>query len=201
MAPDFDCGTSGCGVPSDDLEKAISGTQHATASAFGGFGGSGSATATTNYGTMHLYSQFTNAGGASAFGWFHDDVDIAPNLAPGTLVDVTFSILVEGSVLGTGTTTNGSGPELHKFCESGKPVSLPANMGQGCQSFSFKRTFLGAFVIDAACASALAATSSAVHGLVRGDYDINWNLGLPGGFVLVGPTLRIDLEVQAVHKA
>jgi polyisoprenoid-binding protein YceI len=37
--------------------------------------------------------------------------------------------------------------------------------------------------------------------LVRGDYDINWNLGLPGGFVLVGPTLRIDLEVQAVHKA
>jgi polyisoprenoid-binding protein YceI len=37
--------------------------------------------------------------------------------------------------------------------------------------------------------------------LVRKDYDINWNLGLPGGFVLVGPTLRIDLEVQAVHKA
>ncbi len=37
--------------------------------------------------------------------------------------------------------------------------------------------------------------------LVRGDYDINWNLGLPGGFVLVGPTLRIDLEVQAVRRA
>jgi acyl transferase domain-containing protein/acyl carrier protein len=28
------------------------------------------------------------------------------------------------------------------------------------------------YVIDAACASALAATSSAVHGLVRGDYDV-----------------------------
>jgi polyisoprenoid-binding protein YceI len=43
---------------------------------------------------------------------------------------------------------------------------------------------------------ALTATAQ----LVRGDYDINWNLGLPGGFVLVGPTLRIDLEVQAVRK-
>jgi polyisoprenoid-binding protein YceI len=42
---------------------------------------------------------------------------------------------------------------------------------------------------------ALTATAQ----LVRGDYDINWNLGVPGGFVLVGSTLRIDLEVQAVR--
>jgi polyisoprenoid-binding protein YceI len=44
----------------------------------------------------------------------------------------------------------------------------------------------------------IALTASAQ--LVRRDYDLNWNLGLPGGFVLVGPTLRIDLEVQAVQK-
>jgi polyisoprenoid-binding protein YceI len=36
--------------------------------------------------------------------------------------------------------------------------------------------------------------------LARQDYEINWNMGLPGGLVVVGPTLRIDLEVQAVHQ-
>jgi polyisoprenoid-binding protein YceI len=34
--------------------------------------------------------------------------------------------------------------------------------------------------------------------LARRDFEINWNMGLPGGLVLVGPTLRIDLAVQAV---
>jgi hypothetical protein len=29
---------------------------------------------------------------------------------------------------------------------------------------------------------------------------MNWNMGLPGGFVLVGPTLQVDLEIQAVRK-
>jgi hypothetical protein len=72
----------------------------------------------------------------------------------------------------TATTTNGSGPELHKFCESGKPVSLPANMGQGCQSFSFKRTFLGAFVIDAACAEGPVATR--MHMTISGDFNTSY---------------------------
>jgi polyisoprenoid-binding protein YceI len=36
--------------------------------------------------------------------------------------------------------------------------------------------------------------------LARRDFEINWNMGLPGGLVLVGPTLRIDLEIQAVRS-
>ncbi|NJC71697.1 YceI family protein [Planosporangium thailandense] len=36
--------------------------------------------------------------------------------------------------------------------------------------------------------------------LARKDYEMNWNMGLPGGFVLVGPTLRIELEIQAVRQ-
>jgi len=36
--------------------------------------------------------------------------------------------------------------------------------------------------------------------LVRRDFEINWNMGLPGGLVVVGPTLRIDLDVQAVRE-
>jgi polyisoprenoid-binding protein YceI len=43
---------------------------------------------------------------------------------------------------------------------------------------------------------ALVATTQ----LARRDYEINWNMGLPGGLVLVGPTLRIDLQVQAVRQ-
>ncbi len=34
--------------------------------------------------------------------------------------------------------------------------------------------------------------------LDRRDYEMGWNIGLPGGLLLVGPTLRIDLDVQAV---
>jgi polyisoprenoid-binding protein YceI len=36
--------------------------------------------------------------------------------------------------------------------------------------------------------------------LARGDYEINWNMGLPGGLTLIGPTLRIDLDIQAVRE-
>ncbi|HEV7897478.1 MAG TPA: hypothetical protein VGP31_06495, partial [Planosporangium sp.] len=43
---------------------------------------------------------------------------------------------------------------------------------------------------------ALVATTQ----LARRDYEINWNMGLPGGLVVVGPTLRIELEVQAVRQ-
>jgi polyisoprenoid-binding protein YceI len=37
--------------------------------------------------------------------------------------------------------------------------------------------------------------------LARGDYEINWNMGLPGGLTLIGPTLRIDLDIQAVRES
>ncbi len=34
--------------------------------------------------------------------------------------------------------------------------------------------------------------------LDRRDYEMGWNIGLPGGLLLVGPTLRIEVDVQAV---
>lgn len=30
------------------------------------------------------------------------------------------------------------------------------------------------------------------------DYDIIWNMGLPGGLTLMGPTVRISLDILAV---
>jgi polyisoprenoid-binding protein YceI len=41
---------------------------------------------------------------------------------------------------------------------------------------------------------------SATTQLARADYEINWNMGVPGGLLVVGPTLRIDLQVQAVRQ-
>lgn len=43
---------------------------------------------------------------------------------------------------------------------------------------------------------ALTATTQ----LARRDFEINWNMGLPGGLVVVGPTLRVDLDIQAVRQ-
>lgn len=42
------------------------------------------------------------------------------------------------------------------------------------------------------------AAFSATAQLNRKDFEMNWNMGLPGGMLLVGPALRIDLDVQAV---
>jgi polyisoprenoid-binding protein YceI len=43
---------------------------------------------------------------------------------------------------------------------------------------------------------ALTATTE----LHRADWDLTWNMGLPGGLTLIGPTLRVDLDIQAVHN-
>ena len=41
---------------------------------------------------------------------------------------------------------------------------------------------------------ALTATAQ----LARRDFAINWNMGVPGGFLVVGPTLKVELDIQAV---
>jgi polyisoprenoid-binding protein YceI len=35
--------------------------------------------------------------------------------------------------------------------------------------------------------------------LARRDYEISWNMGLPGGMTVVGPTLQIDLDIEALQ--
>jgi polyisoprenoid-binding protein YceI len=43
--------------------------------------------------------------------------------------------------------------------------------------------------------------ATATGQLARSDYEITWNMGLPGGLTLIGPTLRLDLDIQAVREA
>lgn len=40
--------------------------------------------------------------------------------------------------------------------------------------------------------------ATATTQLHRSDYEINWNMGLPGGLTLIGPTLRVELDIQAI---
>ena len=36
--------------------------------------------------------------------------------------------------------------------------------------------------------------------LARDDYAMRWNMGLPGGLTVLGPTLMVGLQVQAVRR-
>lgn len=42
---------------------------------------------------------------------------------------------------------------------------------------------------------------SATTTLNRRDFEMDWNMGIPGGLLLLGPTLTIDLDVQAVLQS
>ena len=67
------------------------------------------------------------------------------------------------------TTTNGAAAEVHKICESGKPLSAPPSMSKGCSTLTFKRTFLGGFAIDADCADGPVAMK--MHMTASGDFN------------------------------
>ena len=97
VSPSFSCAIPGC-APVDDIEEGSTGPQHAEGFAIGGFDGVGSATADVDYGAMHLYGHFINQGNAGGFGQNTDLLTFtAPGVATGTLIDVTFGMLVEGN--------------------------------------------------------------------------------------------------------
>ena len=56
-------------------------------------------------------------------------------------------------------------------CETGETM-IPKDIGKACSQFVFKRTFLGAIVIDAVCAMGGASTTMhmTIHGDFNGDY-------------------------------
>jgi len=97
VAPNFSCPDPGC-APVDDIEEASSGPQHAEGSAIGGFDGSGSASADVDFGAMHLFAHFLNSGHATGYGENRDLLTFtAPGVATGTLIQVTFKVLVDGN--------------------------------------------------------------------------------------------------------
>jgi hypothetical protein len=104
VSPSFSCPIpmAGC-APVDNIVQASSGPVHADGFAIGGFGGMGSATADVDFGAMHLYGHFVNQGNASGLGQITDLLTFsAPGVATGTLIQVTFGMLVEGGIDGVG---------------------------------------------------------------------------------------------------
>jgi hypothetical protein len=82
------------------------------------------------------------------------------------------------------TTTNGAEAEVHRFCSSGKPVSAPQAMGKGCATFSFKRTVLGAFVVDADCAEG--PVQSKMHMTASGDFKSTYTTDSQASIIVQG---------------
>ncbi|MDB5423976.1 MAG: motif putative anchor domain protein [Phenylobacterium sp.] len=100
ISPSFSCAIPGC-APVDNIVQASTGPVHADGFAIGGFGGVGSATSDVTFGAMHLYGHFANQGNAGGTGQIRDLLTFG-GVAPGTLVDVTFGLLVEGGIDGVG---------------------------------------------------------------------------------------------------
>jgi hypothetical protein len=90
----------------------------------------------------------------------------------------------ESTTVTTSATSNGAGPEVHRFCSSGKPIAPPSQMGHGCSTFSFKRTFLGAIVIDAACAEGPVA--SKLHMTASGDFNSTYTTDSQASIIVQG---------------
>lgn len=90
----------------------------------------------------------------------------------------------ETTTLTNSATSHGSGPEIHHYCSSGKAVSVPAERGHGCSTYSFKRTFLGAVVIDAECAEG--PISSKMHMTASGDFNSSYTTDSQVSLIMQG---------------
>ena len=84
----------------------------------------------------------------------------------------------------TVSTTNGEAPETRRFCSSGKPLAPPKNESHACSTFSFKRTLLGAIVVDADCAEGPVA--SKMHMTVSGDFNSSYTTDTQASIIMQG---------------
>jgi hypothetical protein len=67
--------------------------------------------------------------------------------------------------------SNGQAPTTSHFCDTGKPIDL-TSVTKNCSTFTIKRTFLGALVTDASCASG--PVSSTMHMTISGDFNSSY---------------------------
>ena len=81
------------------------------------------------------------------------------------------------------SSNDGGKPDVSTHCETGETIK-PPSLDKACSRFSFKRTVLGAIVIDATCGQNGAV--STMHMSIHGDYnagivgDSQVSLTLPG---------------------
>jgi len=111
----------------------------------------------------------TAAGGAANTATAGAPGAAAPASGPDVAIQAADMPRLKAGYWESTTTTNGAEAEVHKICESGKPLSAPPSMGKGCAALTFKRTFPGGFVIDANCADGPVAMK--MHMTASGDFN------------------------------
>jgi hypothetical protein len=67
------------------------------------------------------------------------------------------------------SSTNGGPPHTSQSCYHGEPFKMNEHPVPGCTGLVLKRTFLGDYVMDAACGSQ-GGLSSSMHMVVHGDF-------------------------------
>jgi hypothetical protein len=68
------------------------------------------------------------------------------------------------------SSTNGGPSHTTQSCYKGEPLKLEQHPIPGCTGLILKRTFLGDYVMDAACSSPQGGMSSSMHMVVHGDF-------------------------------
>jgi hypothetical protein len=68
----------------------------------------------------------------------------------------------------TSSSMNGAPPSIHQTCYKGEPIKMNEHPIPGCTGLVLKRTFLGDYVMDAACA--MHGMDSSMHVVVHGDF-------------------------------
>jgi hypothetical protein len=67
--------------------------------------------------------------------------------------------------------TSGGPARVSHFCQSSAPVPI-GDVGRGCSAFTYKRTFLGQILIDAACSEGPISTT--LHVAISGDFKSSY---------------------------
>jgi hypothetical protein len=90
---------------------------------------------------------------------------------PDTTISLTDLPVVKAGYWERVDTSNGQAPTTSHFCETGKPVDI-SPVTKNCSTFTIKRTFTGALVTDANCASGPVSTT--MHMTVSGDFNASY---------------------------
>ena len=100
----------------------------------------------------------------------------------------------------TTMTAQGGAPVTMRHCEKGEPVDLKSKeIAKNCSKFTFKRTFLGAYVFDAICGAG--PVSMTMHTEVKGDFQGGYVSDSTGTMAMQGQPTRTISSHSEAHYA
>ena len=94
----------------------------------------------------------------------------APSNGPDTVIAQADLPHPKAGLWAVSSSTNGGAPHTTQSCYKGEPLKLEQHPIPGCTGLILKRTFLGDYVMDAACSSPQGGMASSMHMVVHGDF-------------------------------